>query len=170
MAGSRWYSHPRLWRWVRTKKTFFMRIYLWGGHIVALWGWQSKTQQPWGISGCLGAVLGAPMAGSVRYAHLGLRWGGRKKKETVLHEDILIGGSYTSFKFNISFYSKMTSTEINVTPNRQKIAKFRFQILVDNSKRFTKRIHLFKIKEKMTELRSSKVATVSNSTCQDRPF
>ena len=57
----------------------------------------------------------------------------------------------------------MSSTEINVTPKRQEITKFRFQILVDNSKRFPKRTHLFKIKEKMTELRSSNVAIVSNS-------
>ena len=85
------------------------------------------------------------------------------EKKDVLHEDILMGGSYTSFKFNFSSPSKMSSTEINVTPKRQKIAKFRLQILVDISKRFPKRTHLFKIKEKMTELRSSKVATVSNS-------
>ena len=37
-------------------------------------------------------------------------------KKNVLHEDILMGGSYTSFKFNFSSLSKMTSTEINVTP------------------------------------------------------
>ena len=70
----------------------------------------------------------------------------------------------TSFEFNFSSPSKMiSSTEINVTPKRQKIAKFRLQILVDNSKRFPKHTHLFKIGERMTELRCSIVGKVSIS-------
>ena len=56
----------------------------------------------------------------------------------------------------------MSSTEVNVMPKRQKIAKFRFQILVDNSKEFPKHTHFFKIKEKKTKLRYSKVGTVPN--------
>ena len=56
----------------------------------------------------------------------------------------------------------MSSTEINVTRQRQKIEKFWLQILVDNSKGFPKHTHLFKIEEKMTKLRCSKVGTVSN--------
>ena len=71
-----------------------------------------------------------------------------------------MGGSHTSFKFDFSSPSKLSSTEINVMPKRQKIAKFQLQILLDHSKRFPKRTHVFKIKEKMTELRCSKVATV----------
>ena len=41
-----------------------------------------------------------------------------EKKKNVLHEDILMGGSYTGFKFNFSSPSKMTLTEINATPKR----------------------------------------------------
>ena len=77
-----------------------------------------------------------------------------------------MGRSHTTTSFDFNFSSPpnmMSSPEINVTPKRQKIAKFRLQILVDISKRFPKRTHLFKIKEKMTELRRSKSATVSNS-------
>ena len=48
--------------------------------------------------------------------------------------------------------SKMTSsTEIDVTPKRLKIAKFRLQILIDNSKSYLKRTYFFKIKGKMTK-------------------
>ena len=54
---------------------------------------------------------------------------------------------------HFSALSKMTSsTEIDVTPKRLKIAKFRLQILVDNSKSFSKRTYFFKIEEKMAEL------------------
>ena len=56
----------------------------------------------------------------------------------------------------------MSSTEIYVEPKRQKIAKFRLQILVDSSKRFPKHTYLLKIEEEMTKLRCSKVGTVSN--------
>ena len=76
-----------------------------------------------------------------------------------------MGRAYTntSFEFNFSSPSKMiSSTEINVTPKRQKSAKFRLQILEDSSKRFPKHAYLFKIEEKMTKLRCSKVGTVSN--------
>ena len=52
-----------------------------------------------------------------------------------------MGGSHTtaSFEFNFSAPSKMMSqTKINVTPEQQMIAKFQLQILVDNSKGFSK--------------------------------
>ena len=49
------------------RKPFCMGIFIWEGHILALRGGQSKMQQPWGISSCLGAVVGAPMALGVRY-------------------------------------------------------------------------------------------------------
>ena len=77
-----------------------------------------------------------------------------------------MGGSNITTSFESYFLSPskmMSSTEINVLPERQKIAKFRLQILVDNSKRFPKHTHLFKIGERMTELRCSKVGKVLNS-------
>ena len=46
---------------------------------------------------------------------------------------------------------KTTSTEIDVTPKRRKIAKFRLQNLVDSLKSYSKRTYFFKIEEKMTE-------------------
>jgi len=46
------------------------------------------------------------------------------KKKNVLHDDILMGGSHTSFKFDFSSPSKLSSTKSNVTPKPQKIAKF----------------------------------------------
>ena len=53
---------------------------------------------------------------------------------------------------------KMTSsTEIDITPKRLQIAKFRLQILIDNSKSYSECTYLFKIKEKMTELWCAKV-------------
>ena len=57
----------------------------------------------------------------------------------------------------------MSPTEINVTPKQQKIAKFQMQILVDNSKRFSKHTIFIELKKKMTELGFPKLGTVSNS-------
>ena len=45
-----------------------------------------------------------------------------------------------------------SSTEINVTPKRLKIAKFRLQILVVNLKSYLKLTYVLNIEEKMTEL------------------
>ena len=67
-----------------------------------------------------------------------------RTKKNVLLENIFIGGSLTtiSFEFNISSPLKvMSSMEMDVTPKRQKIAKFRLQKLVDISKRCPE--HLF---------------------------
>ena len=56
----------------------------------------------------------------------------------------------------------MCSTEIDLTPKRRKIAKFRLQILADNFQRFLICTYFLKIEEELTELRSSKVgATLS---------
>ena len=69
---------------------------------------------------------------------------------------------FTHTHFSAS--SKMTSsTKINVMSKRLKIAKFRLQILVDNSKSYSKRTYFFKIEEKMTELWCSKVGSNLNS-------
>ena len=58
------------------------------------------------------------------------------------------------------FSSELTSfTAIDVTPKRLKIAKFRLQILVDNSKSYSKRTYFFKIEEKMTKLWCCKVGS-----------
>ena len=63
--------------------------------------------------------------------------------------------NFTHAHFSTS--SKMTSsTKINVTSKRLKIAKFRLQILVDNSTSYSKRTYFSKIEEKMTELSRSK--------------
>ena len=67
-----------------------MRIFLWEGHILALFGGQSKMQQPWGISGCLGAVVGAPIAWECNMPIFDLDEVGEKKKK-----DILMVGSHT---------------------------------------------------------------------------
>ena len=60
----------------------------------------------------------------------------------------------------------MSATKINVTSKRLKIAKLRLQILIDNSKSYSKRTYFFKIKEKMTELWCSKVGSNLNSKIQ----
>ena len=57
----------------------------------------------------------------------------------------------------------MSSTAIDVMPKRLKKAKFRLQILVDNSKSYSKPIYFLKIEENMTELWCSKVGSNLNS-------
>ena len=57
----------------------------------------------------------------------------------------------------------MSATKINVTSKRLKIAKLRLQILVDNSKSYSKHTYFFKIKEKMTKLSCSKVGSSLSS-------
>ena len=47
----------------------------------------------------------------------------------------------------------MSSTEIDVTPKRLKIAKFWLQILLDNLKSYSKRTYFFKIEEKNDRVR-----------------
>ena len=57
----------------------------------------------------------------------------------------------------------LSSPEINITPERCKIAKFGLQILLDNLKSYSKRTYFFKIKEKMTMLPCLKVGANLNS-------
>merc|ERR1712002_624589 len=73
-----------------------------------------------------------------------------------------MGVTFTHTHFSAP--SKMTSsTEIDVMPKRLKIAKFRLQILIDNSKSYLKRTYFIKIEEKMTKLWCSKVGSNLNS-------
>ena len=57
----------------------------------------------------------------------------------------------------------MSSTEIDVTPKWLKIAKFWLQILIGNTKSYSKRTYFFKIEENMIKLRRSKVGSNLNS-------
>ena len=64
---------------------------------------------------------------------------------------------------HLSAPSKMTSSpEIDITPKRLKIPKFRKQILVDNLKSYSNPTFL-EIEKKMSELWCSKVGSNSNS-------
>ena len=60
----------------------------------------------------------------------------------------------------------MSATKINVTSKRLKIAKLQLQILINNSKSYSKRTYFFEFEEKITELWCSKVWSNLNSKIQ----
>ena len=65
----------------------------------------------------------------------------------------------TAAMISIPIAGRTHPAEIDPTPKRRKIAKFRLQFLAEHSKRFLKRTYFFKIDVKMTEFWCFKVGS-----------
>ena len=81
----------------KSQKPLYIKIFLWEGCTQAFMEDKAKCSDLRGICGRFGAIIGAPTAMWVRYAHPGLRLG-RNDQQTAIHKDIFMGGLHTNTK------------------------------------------------------------------------